>query len=131
MLKHPSSDIDVALQTYPLARAPRTLAPAVMARIRALSPARPRFQLEWMDFALSLFAATMLGLGYGLWRAISPQAATQASAQFHFQVALLQQQLSLLPFPPANLWLAAFSVVAVVGVTLLTTGLLLAPRWRA
>jgi hypothetical protein len=64
--------VDEALRTYPLQPAPATLAPRVMARLRALTPA-PRFRLSWIDYALSLFAASMLGLALLGWQALTPQ----------------------------------------------------------
>jgi hypothetical protein len=63
--------IDSALQAYPLAPAPPTLAPAVMKRIAALSPA-PRFRLLWIDYVLGLFGAGMLALVVLFWQVLLP-----------------------------------------------------------
>ena len=57
--------VDDALRTFPQQPAPRSLAPAVLAALRAPGnerAARPVFRLGWMDFALSGFAALMLVL---------------------------------------------------------------------
>jgi hypothetical protein len=61
--------VDDALRTYPLAPAPRALAPGVMAAIAAHQRvARPPFRLSWIDFALSGFGAGMALLALLLWR---------------------------------------------------------------
>lgn len=73
--------VDDALHTYPLAPAPPTLASAVMARIRVRSSV-PHFHLEWIDYALSLFAAGMVGLGWLFWQSISSQWTMDAQVQF-------------------------------------------------
>ena len=125
------SPIEDALRTYPLAPPPRTLAPVVMARIRAASPP-PRFRLEWMDLALGLFGATMAGFAYGLWQSITPQAAAQTTAQIQLQVILWQQQFSALAVSPLLLVGAVVGVGGgVVSLVLLAASLSLAPRWRA
>ena len=64
--------VDEGLRTYPLKAAPATLAPRVSARLRALSPA-PKFRLLWTDYAISLFAAGMLGLGLLGRQLLTPQ----------------------------------------------------------
>ena len=88
--------VDDALRAYPLASVPPTLAPAVMARVRVLSPT-PRFRLEWIDYALSLFAAGMVGLGLVIWQSISPQL-----------VLDMQTLLSdLLLYPDLRMWIMA------------------------
>ena len=76
-----NSAIDNALRTYPLAPVPATLAPGVMARIRAVAPA-PRFRLAWVDYALSLFATGMAGLGLLFWQSITPQMAARMQLQW-------------------------------------------------
>ena len=88
--------VDDALRTYPLAPAPLSLVPSVIARIHAPSLA-PRFRLEWLDYALSLFAAGMVGLGLVIWQSISPQLALD-----------MQTQLSdLLLYPDLRMWVMA------------------------
>ena len=81
--------VDDALRTEPLSPPPPTLAPAVLARIRALRPAPlPRFRLAWIDYAVSLFATGMVALAFLLWQSITPQMMMQAKLQI-----LLWQQL--------------------------------------
>lgn len=63
--------VDGALREYPLAPVPPTLAPAVMQRITQLAPA-PRFRLQWMDYALGLFGAGMVGLALLFWQVLLP-----------------------------------------------------------
>ena len=81
--------VDNALRTEPLSPPPLTLAPAVLARVRALRPApRPRFRLAWIDYAGSLFATGMVALAFMLWQSITPQMMMRAKLQI-----LLWQQL--------------------------------------
>ncbi len=81
--------VDDALRTEPLSPPPPTLAPAVLARIRALRPVLlPRFRLAWIDYAVSLFATGMVALAFLLWQSITPQMMMQAKLQI-----LLWQQL--------------------------------------
>jgi hypothetical protein len=85
--------VDAALRTYPLAPAPAAFTPQVMSRIRALTPA-PRFRLAWIDYAVSLFAAGMVGLLIVLWQSIPPQMAVHVQLQIlylflHFNVVSL------------------------------------------
>lgn len=81
--------VDDALRTEPLSPPPLTLAPAALARVRALRTApRPRFRLAWFDYAGSLFATGMVALAFMLWRSITPQMIMQARLQ-----VLLWQQL--------------------------------------
>ncbi len=117
---HPRQDWEVeeALRTYPLAPVPPALTPAVMTRIRALSPAL-RFRLEWLDLALSVFGAAMTVLALSLWQSISPPMAAHLRVQF----LLWRQQLSLLAFEPVLLGSLLMALLA-----LLTVSLYLAPR---
>lgn len=50
--------IEDALRTAPLEEAPASLAPRVMASLR-IAEGLPRFRLNWLDYALSLFTAGM------------------------------------------------------------------------
>src|SRR5262245_55348173 len=83
--------VDEALRTYPLKPAPNSLSPRVMARLRALSPA-PRFRLMWTDYAISLFAAGMLGLVFFGWQLLTPQ----LLLQLRYQALLIAQHIGLL-----------------------------------
>ena len=108
--------VDDALHTYPPAPVPPTLAPAVMARVHALSPA-PHFRLEWIDYALSLFAAGMVGLGLTFWKPISTQLAVEAQGQF----------IDLLQYPDIRTWMATFFVGLALAVgTLMLAALIFA-----
>jgi hypothetical protein len=54
-----------ALRTYPLDEVPAALQANVMSRVRAAARDKVlavHFRLTWMDFALSLFFAAMLGV---------------------------------------------------------------------
>lgn len=85
--------VEEALSTYPLAPAPATLLPSVMARIQSLEPV-PRFRLSWLDYVVSLFVAGMVGLILLLPRTVPPQVGAQLQVQFW----LLQQYLSFAYF---------------------------------
>ena len=57
--------VEDALRSFPVRPAPPELAPGIMAALRLpvhARAARPVFQLSWIDFALSGFAALMLAL---------------------------------------------------------------------
>ena len=72
--------IDAALKTYPLAEPPDTLLPTIMTRIQVLS-STPRFQLSWLDYAISLFWAGMAGLVFLLWQQSSLPTFAQLQTQ--------------------------------------------------
>lgn len=82
--------IDEALKIYPLAEAPDTLLPTIMARIQAVS-STPRFRLTWFDYAISLFAAGMTGLVFFLWQ----QFLLPTFVQFQAQIITAIQDPSL------------------------------------
>lgn len=82
--------VDEALRTYPLRPVPRTLAPQVTARLRSLAPA-PRFRLMWADYALSLFAAGMLGLALLGWQVLTPH----VLLKLQWQALRIGQQLGV------------------------------------
>lgn len=68
MLEYPDRVIEEALRTSPLAPAPPLLYAAVMRQVRqSAAYTRPVFRVSWLDLALSLFAAGMLGLGWVTW----------------------------------------------------------------
>ena len=75
--------VDDALRTFPLAAAPPALSPKVMARIRALAPA-PRFRIRWLDFAVSLFIAGMVGLAILFWQTLPLQVTARAQMEAIF-----------------------------------------------
>lgn len=108
--------VDDALRTYPLAPAPPELARAVRNRIRA-SMAMPRFRPAWIDYAVSGFAAAMVGLIVLLLRSIPP----------HW-VAYAQGQLSvlLLVSTPTLLWPVVLGVSLMVALAMLAAVIILA-----
>jgi hypothetical protein len=118
-ITHPlDAAVDEALRAYPLTPAPQTLAPAVMTRIRTLSPA-PRFRMGWLDYALSLFAAVMVGLALlGLVTLLSSPSAALARLQF----SVWMQSVSVFPFAlPALAGGLACAALAFVATALLFT----------
>lgn len=102
--------VDDALRTYPLAPVPASLRPRVMTRIRAL--AAPRFGLQFLDYAVSLFGAGMAGLALALWGAVTPQMAVRAQLQWLFLAQVLRfNALTLGPALTIGLALAALAGV--------------------
>jgi hypothetical protein len=88
--------IDDALRTHPLDPAPPTLAPGVLARLRALpASVRPRFRLSPFDYAISLFTTGMAGVGFLLWQSMPPQ--VMAQIQVHW-LLFLQRLFQVAPF---------------------------------
>ncbi len=53
--------VDDALRTWQPASPPPTFISVTMARVRALND-KPRFQLSWLDYALTLFVMVIVGL---------------------------------------------------------------------
>ena len=104
-----SKVIEDALHTYPLWPAPPTLAPAVMARVRALAPL-PRFRLSWVDGLVSFFIAGMTGLAFLIWQLLPPQLALQTRLQFMY----LLQRVNLTVLQGALLGGAALAMLAVL-----------------
>ena len=102
--------VDDALQSYPLAPVPAHLHPSIMAQIRA-TPQVPPFRLAWLDYALSLFAASMTAVIIWLLQTIPAQLSLN-----------LQQDLSL--FLPTDITLALLSGL-VLFATLLLAGIAL------
>ena len=111
--------VDEALRTYPLVPTPPTLAPAIMARVHAMSLA-PRFRLKWIDYALSFFAAGMVGLGLSLWQSVSPQLATDAQTLL----------IDLGQYPNLAIWAATLSIGMALAVCTLTLAALVFSRLR-
>jgi hypothetical protein len=104
-----SEVIEDALHTYPLSPMPPTLAPGVMARVRALAPL-PRFRLSWVDGLVSLFIAGMIGLTVLLWQLLPPQLALQTRLQFMH----LLQRVNVTVLQGALLGGAALAMLAVL-----------------
>ncbi len=100
--------VEEALRRLPVTAAPDTLAPVVMARVRR--QAAPRFQLRWIDYALSVFAGCMGGLTWLL----AIRIPEPLRVHTEHQVVWL---LHLLTAPP--LWFALLGGTAVTCVLLL------------
>src|SRR4030042_1124730 len=82
--------VEDALQTLPLAPAPKTLRSGVMRRVRLLSAA-PKFEFPWLEAGISLMLSTLLtGVAY-LLLGLSP-----------VTLMRLQQSLRIFFFLPAN-----------------------------
>jgi len=111
----PMAVVDDALRTYPLAPAPASLRPRVMTRIRAL--AAPRFGLQFLDYAVSLFGAGMAGLALALWQSVTPQMAAHAQLQWLFLAQVLRfNALTLGPALALGAGLAACAALAAVAI---------------
>ena len=103
--------VDDALRTAPLAPAPASLRSGVAARLRVLAPA-PRFRLQFLDYAISLFGAGMLGLAALLWQSITPRMAAHAQLEWLYLAQVLRfNALTLWPAVTVGL---ALSVLAAV-----------------
>jgi hypothetical protein len=112
--------VDDALRTYPLRPTPATLAPRVMARLRAL-PAPPRFRLAWIDYALCLLATVMAAVALTFWRLAPPESLARAQQQI---VILLQRTGLATPRPE---WVVAVTAVGLAaGLLLVGVGV-----WRS
>jgi hypothetical protein len=109
--------VDDALRNYPVIAPPPTFAPAVMARVRALAPA-PRFQLAWIDYALALFGAGMVGLVAILCQTIPPEIATRV----YFRLIALQQLFECIN--EATPIFGMFASAGCAGIALATLGAL-------
>lgn len=82
--------IEAALRSQPLHQPPATLAPAVLARIHGLThTARPRFRLEWLDYALGLFLLALVGMTGWIWRLLPPPAADLITARLRLEALSL------------------------------------------
>ncbi len=112
--------VDDALRTYPLTPAPASLRPGVVTRLRALAPA-PRFRLQFLDYAISLFGAGMLGLAVILWRFITPQMAAHAQLEWLYLAQVLRFNAAALG-PALALGTGLAACAAVVAVVVLSRG---------
>ena len=64
--------LEVALETYPVISAPADFSKSVMKKV-LLSEHMPQFKLSWIDYALTLFATSMIFLLIFLWQLIPAQ----------------------------------------------------------
>lgn len=65
-------ELEDALQTYPIIPAPAGFSGMVMDNVRASAPI-PQFRLSWIDYALTIFATSMIALTLILWRFVPVQ----------------------------------------------------------
>lgn len=66
-----ASTVEAALHTYPLTPVPPQLRVRVMQRIAQLP--HPRFQLTWLDYALTLFGGSFAATPLIIWQTLTPQ----------------------------------------------------------
>jgi hypothetical protein len=105
-------EVDAALRAWPVARAPVLLAPAIMARVRALAAPKPRFALTWLDLALPMFATLMFAVAAALWFRIPEQQWAYLVAQTRWLGLLFTHQLGLLANNPTVLVITVIAVTA-------------------
>ena len=65
-------ELEDALQTYPIISAPANFSKAVMNDVRASAP-KQQFRLSWIDYALTFFGTSMIGLVLFLWQLVPTQ----------------------------------------------------------
>ena len=104
--------VDEALRAYPIPRPPADFRAAVMARVKTATPLA-RFQLDWLDYAISLFIMTaMAGLFIWLWRLLDLGLALQNQLDFTSQLPASSLAYWLIFFSGVIALLIAFLVVA-------------------
>jgi len=84
--------VDEALRTYPLDEAPTSLYASVMLQVHKTQKSA-RFRLSWLDYALSLFAAGMVGTLWILWKSYTPS--IPIFLKFQFEIRQAWHQLLL------------------------------------
>jgi hypothetical protein len=123
------AEVDAALRTAPIPSAPPALTPAVLARIRALSPA-PRFRLTWLDIAIPLFLSGTATALYLVWRSLPPYVTQQIAVRLQIQFLLLSQQVGLPVLGAAALLSLGLPLAAGLVAALLFSHNRLAPNYR-
>ena len=115
-------ELEDALQTYPIVSAPANFSKSVMQNVRTAVP-KPQFQLSWIDYALTFFGTSMVGLVLLLWQFIP----TQWVVLVRFQAFVLWERSTRFPYGPSwsvgcvLVFLAIlFSFVFFVGSSLIT-----------
>ena len=88
-------ELEDALQTYPIISAPANFSKSVMQYVRATAP-KPHFQLSWMDYALTFFSTSMVGLVLFLWQFIP----AQWIMLVRFQAFVLWERSTRFPYTP-------------------------------
>ena len=98
------AEVDAALRSAPITPPPHTLAPAVLARLRALAPAPlPPFRLTWLDVAIPAFIAGMAGLMYLMWLSLPRYATQQFFVSVQVQWLIFSQRVPLALLGPGLL----------------------------
>jgi hypothetical protein len=88
-------DLEDAFQTYPKISAPANFSKSVMKNVHA-SATKPQFRLSWIDYALTFFVTSMIGLGLFLWQFIP----TQWIMLVRFKAFVLWERSIRFPFTP-------------------------------
>ena len=91
-------ELEDALQTYPIISAPASFSKAVMENVHASAP-KPQFQLSWIDYALTFFGTSMIGLVLFLWQLVP----TQWFMHVRFQALVLWERSIRFPYTSALL----------------------------
>lgn len=111
--------VDEALQTFPFEPAPQNLLSGVMKRIDVQQSA-PKFSLSWLDYALSIFIAGMVGVIWGFLQGISLPPNWREQVHSDLLLWWYQFRLILLSFHPAGMIiLAIFMLLLAVGILFL------------
>lgn len=105
--------VDAALRHYPLAEAPASLLPAVMARLQTVSTV-PRFHLTWFDYAISFFGAGMAGCVLLLWRLFLSPSLAHLQTRFLAELSSTDFQLLTAMFLVGLTLIAAAITVGVI-----------------
>lgn len=104
--------IEDALQSLPVDEPPAGLFLSVMVQIKARQGVeKPVFKLNWLDFALSLFFASMLGLAMLVGGLLPPQVRINLVWQFHW---LQATHFDWIFWPALGLSLAACATAGVI-----------------
>ena len=100
-------ELEDALHTYPIVSAPANFSKSVMKNVRASVP-KPQFRLSWIDYALTFFSTSMIGLVLLLWQFVPPQ----WFMIVRFQAFILWERSIRFPFTP--ILFAGFILVFIV-----------------
>lgn len=104
--------IEDALRSLPLAEPPAGLFLSVMAQVKTRQAVeKPVFRLNWLDFALSLFFASMLGLAMLIGGLLPLQVRINLVWQFHWLQAM---HFDWIFWPALGLSLAACAAAGVI-----------------
>ena len=106
------AEVDAALREWPVTRAPESLAPTVMARVRALAAPKLRFTLTWLDFALPMFGSAMFAVAATLWFRIPAQQWAYFVAETRWLWLVFEHQLELLAVNPSALYFGLMALAA-------------------